>query len=637
MIQHNDGTDNDDALSSSITSPTKIIPSSVIKLRCYKVMKKNINNRMKYSKTETKKMKNMNKTLKGSANVHFQDGTKTKTAIRRGVLTGGMTTDARNDDASSPKSLDNGRMEDDTYYDNDNEVKVILHDMDDDIRDGIVSMKQIIEQHPQPNKQHHHHHRGTSVDDDRTRSRDDDDFTFSSTYDDDSTNFGIEEGAGTFEDFVKQWDEESTHIDAGNIGAVTDALAIAVSYEDFVKNTVTDALVTTVGCDEKSLVADDDHDDDKAAATTAIEVTLRNTTSTTTCYKNKAQKNFPIFQKATGLNLKDVDIAITSPRKIAYIEETLRSMEEGSLKTRTRSLGSEKSLERTVLTQSTVSPTNLSSSSYNEQRRIKHNNNKSNNIINIGNSNGKIDIKTSTTTIGMDHIVVRNPFFLLASSSSSSSNYSSESNNDNHTTNNTEDVAAATTVGVGSNDDNDSNNNNNEDEDDEDEEDDNLRTNNNDVSNIAVGSPTSSSSSSSITDTATGAVDSLGSSIETNRNNNNNSISHGGSAESQIREKAEEEVKIVVEIYPRKQRVRAASPPATTTTTEKSKSSSSPRKRNNKKRWWSRKNRLISLWKNDSHCLMENKNKVPKKEENAQISEATQPARSWIEQSTMTV
>merc|ERR1740130_1698801 len=223
---------------------------------------------MKYSKTETKKMKNMNKTLKDSANVHFQDGTKTRTDIRRGVLTGGMTTDARNDDASSSKSLDNGRMDDDTYYDNDNEVKVILHDMDDDIRDGIVSMKQIIEQHPQTNKQRHHHrHRGISVDDDRTRSsdnnnasRDDDDFTYSSTYDDDSTNFGRDEGTGTFEDFVKQWDEESTHIDAGNIDAVTDALATAVSYEDFVKNTVTDALVTTVGCD--GIIDASSYDDD---------------------------------------------------------------------------------------------------------------------------------------------------------------------------------------------------------------------------------------------------------------------------------------------------------------------------------------------------------------------------------------
>ncbi|OEU17489.1 ABC1-domain-containing protein [Fragilariopsis cylindrus CCMP1102] len=69
-------------------------------------------------------------------------------------------------------------------------------------------------------------------------------------------------------------------------------------------------------------------------------------------YKNKAQKNFSIFQKATGLNLKDVDIAITSPRKVAYIEETLRSMEDGSLKIRTRSLENEKTLERMVLTQS---------------------------------------------------------------------------------------------------------------------------------------------------------------------------------------------------------------------------------------------------------------------------------------------
>ncbi|OEU07790.1 hypothetical protein FRACYDRAFT_250816 [Fragilariopsis cylindrus CCMP1102] len=430
-------------------------------------MKKNINNRMKYSKTETKKMKNMNKTLKGSANVHFQDGTKTKTAIRGGVLksraTGGLTTDARNDDASSPKSLDNGRMEDDTYYGN---------DMDDDIRDGIVSVKQIIEQYPQPNKQlHHHRYRGISVDDDRTRSsdnnnasRDDDDFTYSSTYDDDSTNFGIEEATGTFEDFVKQWDEESTNIDASNIDAVTDALATAVSYEDFVKNTVTDALVTTVGCDGIIDASsyddddDDDHEDDGEGIMMCFGAELLKHYLGLSSYSDpdKSNKKTPSQSPEKSLVADDDDnetaattaIEVTLAATTTAIEVTLRNTTSTTMCI-------------------TVSPINLSCSSYNERRRINHNNNNNNN--NIGNGNGKIDIKikelqqiqsASTTTIGMDDIAVRNPFFLLASSSSSS-NYPSESNNTNHITTTTEDAAAATAVGVGSSDDSNSNNNSN--------------------------------------------------------------------------------------------------------------------------------------------------------------------------------
>jgi len=68
-------------------------------------------------------------------------------------------------------------------------------------------------------------------------------------------------------------------------------------------------------------------------------------------YQSEASKKLSIFQKATGLNAKDVDTAIRSPKKIAYIEETLRAMEEGSLKIRVRSLENEKSLERMALTQ----------------------------------------------------------------------------------------------------------------------------------------------------------------------------------------------------------------------------------------------------------------------------------------------
>lgn len=64
-----------------------------------------------------------------------------------------------------------------------------------------------------------------------------------------------------------------------------------------------------------------------------------------------AEKNFNIFTKATGLNQKDILKAVTSPKKIAYIEETLREMERGDLKIRVRSLENEKALERMSLTQ----------------------------------------------------------------------------------------------------------------------------------------------------------------------------------------------------------------------------------------------------------------------------------------------
>lgn len=68
-------------------------------------------------------------------------------------------------------------------------------------------------------------------------------------------------------------------------------------------------------------------------------------------YSSEAEKSFNIFQKATGLNEQDINTAITSPRKIQYVEETLRSMESGNLKIRVRSLENEKSLERMALTQ----------------------------------------------------------------------------------------------------------------------------------------------------------------------------------------------------------------------------------------------------------------------------------------------
>ena len=64
-----------------------------------------------------------------------------------------------------------------------------------------------------------------------------------------------------------------------------------------------------------------------------------------------AEKNLNIFTKATGLNQKDILKAISSPKKIAYIEETLREIERGDLKIRVRSLENEKALERMSYTQ----------------------------------------------------------------------------------------------------------------------------------------------------------------------------------------------------------------------------------------------------------------------------------------------
>lgn len=68
-------------------------------------------------------------------------------------------------------------------------------------------------------------------------------------------------------------------------------------------------------------------------------------------YKSETEKKFNIFSKATGLNKDDINTAVSSPRKIAYIEETVRAMEAGSLKIRVRSLENEKALERMELTQ----------------------------------------------------------------------------------------------------------------------------------------------------------------------------------------------------------------------------------------------------------------------------------------------
>ena len=75
-------------------------------------------------------------------------------------------------------------------------------------------------------------------------------------------------------------------------------------------------------------------------------------------YQSETEKNFSIFQKATGLNLPDINTAIRQPKKVEYIEQTLRQMENGSLKIRVRSLENEKALERMSLRQ-TVSESAL--------------------------------------------------------------------------------------------------------------------------------------------------------------------------------------------------------------------------------------------------------------------------------------
>jgi len=78
-------------------------------------------------------------------------------------------------------------------------------------------------------------------------------------------------------------------------------------------------------------------------------------------FTSKGAKNLNIFKMATGLNTADIETAVTSPRKIAYIEETVRSMESGTLKIRVRSLENEKALERMDLTQGRMEKYLLSS------------------------------------------------------------------------------------------------------------------------------------------------------------------------------------------------------------------------------------------------------------------------------------
>ena len=65
----------------------------------------------------------------------------------------------------------------------------------------------------------------------------------------------------------------------------------------------------------------------------------------------EADKKFQIFGKATGLNKEDLSTAVMQPRKIKYLEETIRDMASGDLKIRTRSLENEAALKRLALRQ----------------------------------------------------------------------------------------------------------------------------------------------------------------------------------------------------------------------------------------------------------------------------------------------
>ena len=69
-------------------------------------------------------------------------------------------------------------------------------------------------------------------------------------------------------------------------------------------------------------------------------------------YTSETDKKISIFKKATGLNKDDLETAVMQPRKVQYIEETIRDMASGELKIRTRSLENEAALKRLNLRQS---------------------------------------------------------------------------------------------------------------------------------------------------------------------------------------------------------------------------------------------------------------------------------------------
>ena len=73
--------------------------------------------------------------------------------------------------------------------------------------------------------------------------------------------------------------------------------------------------------------------------------------SLTDADQTELQKVFSRFGSATGLRQEDINTAVMQPKKVAYIEETVRAMEQGSLKIRVRSLENEQALTRLTLSQ----------------------------------------------------------------------------------------------------------------------------------------------------------------------------------------------------------------------------------------------------------------------------------------------
>jgi len=61
---------------------------------------------------------------------------------------------------------------------------------------------------------------------------------------------------------------------------------------------------------------------------------------------SSSAKTLSILGKATGLNTEDINTALTAPRKVAYLETTVRAIEQGQLKIRVRSIENERALAR---------------------------------------------------------------------------------------------------------------------------------------------------------------------------------------------------------------------------------------------------------------------------------------------------
>lgn len=91
---------------------------------------------------------------------------------------------------------------------------------------------------------------------------------------------------------------------------------------------------------------------DKAFDIPKLAQPFINELTETTAYSSDFGKWADRFGAATGLRSQDIDVAISQPKKVAYVEETIRAMEQGTLKIRVRSLENEQALGRLALQQS---------------------------------------------------------------------------------------------------------------------------------------------------------------------------------------------------------------------------------------------------------------------------------------------